>query len=74
MKKEGIMELSRRDFLKASGVRTGGRIAHEVGLLWHWGYGGLSTGDSANVMTPNIGDATTMIPEYKAFLVEARKA
>jgi formate dehydrogenase-N alpha subunit len=51
-----------------------GRAVHEVGLLWHWGYSGLSTGDSANVLTPHIGDANTMIPEYKAFLVEVRKA
>ena len=47
---------------------------HQVGLLWHWGYTGLSTGDSANMLTPHIGDANTMIPEYKAFLVDVRKA
>jgi formate dehydrogenase major subunit len=51
-----------------------GRVVHEVGLLWHWGYTGLSTGDSANVLTPHIGDANTMIPEYKAFLVNVKKA
>jgi len=51
-----------------------GRTVHEVGLLWHWGYSGLSTGDSANILTPHIGDANTMIPEYKAFLVEVKKA
>jgi len=51
-----------------------GRKVHEVGLLWHWGYSGLSTGDSANLLTPHIGDANTMIPEYKAFLVDVRKA
>jgi formate dehydrogenase major subunit len=51
-----------------------GRTVHEVGVLWHWGYTGLSTGDSANILTPHIGDANTMIPEYKAFLVDVRKA
>jgi len=51
-----------------------GSKIHEVGLLWHWGYTGLSTGDSANVLTPHVGDANTMIPEYKAFLVNVRKA
>jgi len=51
-----------------------GRKVHEVGLLWHWGYSGLSKGDSANLLTPHIGDANTMIPEYKAFLVDVRKA
>ena len=51
-----------------------GRKVHQVGLPWHWGYTGLSTGDSANVLTPHVGDANTMIPEYKAFLVNVRKA
>jgi len=51
-----------------------GRKVHQVGVVWHWGYVGLSTGDSANVLTPHVGDANTMIPEYKAFLVNVRKA
>jgi len=51
-----------------------GRKVHQVGVIWHWGYIGLSTGDSANVLTPHVGDANTMIPEYKAFLVSVRKA
>ncbi len=51
-----------------------GRTVHQVGMPWHWGYTGLSTGDSANVLTPHVGDANTMIPEYKAFLVNVRKA
>jgi len=51
-----------------------GKKVHQVGIPWHWGYTGLSTGDSANVLTPHVGDANTMIPEYKAFLVNVRKA
>lgn len=51
-----------------------GRKVHQVGMVWHWGYTGLSTGDSANLLTPHVGDANTMIPEYKAFLVDVRKA
>ena len=54
--------------------QVGGRKVHQVGVVWHWGYTGLSTGDSANVLTPHVGDANTMIPEYKAFLVDVRKA
>jgi len=50
-----------------------GKMVHHVGLPWHWGYVGLSTGDSANVLTPHVGDANTMIPEYKAFLCNVRK-
>ena len=51
-----------------------GKKVHQVGVIWHWGYTGLSTGDSANVLTPHIGDPNTTIPEYKAFLVDVRKA
>jgi len=51
-----------------------GRKVHQVGLIWHFGYVGLATGDSANCLTPHVGDANTMIPEYKAFLVNVRKA
>ena len=50
-----------------------GNTIHQVGIPWHWGYTGLSTGDSANVLTPHVGDANTMIPEYKAFLVNVAK-
>jgi formate dehydrogenase major subunit len=46
---------------------NGSTIDH-IGLVWHWGYAALSKGDSANVLTPHVGDANTMIPEYKAFL------
>jgi len=47
-----------------------GKRVHQIGMPWHWGYMGLSKGDSANVLTPNIGDANTTIPEYKAFLCD----
>jgi formate dehydrogenase major subunit len=53
--------------------KIGGTIVHEVGLPWCFGYMGLAKGDSANVLVPNIGDANTMIPESKAFLVDVRK-
>jgi len=52
---------------------NGSRV-HQVGVIWHWGYTGLSTGDSANVLTPHVGDPNTTIPEYKAFLVNVSKA
>ena len=45
-----------------------GREVDQIGIPWHWGYSGLSKGDSANVLTPHVGDANTMIPEFKAFL------
>jgi anaerobic selenocysteine-containing dehydrogenase len=51
-----------------------GQTVHEVGMPWHFSWQGLAKGATANVLTPNIGDGNTMIPEYKAFLVEVRKA
>jgi formate dehydrogenase major subunit len=51
-----------------------GQKVHEVGMPWHYGWQGLATGAIANDLTPHVGDGNTMIPEYKAFLVDIRKA
>ena len=50
-----------------------GKTVHQIGIPWHWGYEGESCGCSANSLTPHVGDANTMIPEYKAFLCDVRK-
>jgi formate dehydrogenase major subunit len=42
-------------------------------MPWHFGYAGLATGDSGNVLTPTVGCANTGIPEYKAFLCNIEK-
>ncbi len=54
-------------------VKVGGNDIYHVGIPWHWGYTGLSTGDSGNVLTPHVGDANTAIPEYKTFLCNIEK-
>jgi formate dehydrogenase major subunit len=54
--------------------RLGDRVVHEIGIPWHWGFMGLAKGDSANLLTPHVGDANTRIQESKAFLVDVRKA
>ncbi len=53
--------------------KVGDATIHEVGIPWCFGFMGLAKGDSANLLTPSIGDANTMIPETKAFLVDVRK-
>jgi formate dehydrogenase major subunit len=53
--------------------RLNGKTVHELGVIWHFGYNGLARGDSANILTPHVGDANTMIPEYKAFLCDVSK-
>ncbi|MFO8059485.1 MAG: molybdopterin dinucleotide binding domain-containing protein [Bacillota bacterium] len=50
-----------------------GREIEIVGMPWHWGYAGMSHGEVANDLTAHIGDANTLIPEYKAFLCNIRK-
>ncbi len=50
-----------------------GTPVDQVGIPWHWGYCGLSKGDSANILTPHVGDCNTRIPEYKAFLCKIEK-
>ncbi len=72
---------SKRGSIQATSVVTkrfkpmhvNGRTVHQIGLPWHWGFRGLCTGDSANKLSPHVGDANTMIPEYKAFLVRVKK-
>ena len=45
-----------------------------VGLPFHWGFKGLSTGASANDLSPTIGCANTTIPEFKSFICNIRRA
>ena len=54
-------------------MQVNGKTIHQIGLPWHWGFRGLSVGDSANILSPHVGDANTMIPEFKAFLVRVKK-
>jgi len=60
--------------------QVNGKTVHQVGMPWHFGWGGgseapsLAKGDTANDLTPHVGDANTTIPEYKAFLVNVEKA
>jgi len=54
-----------------------GNTVHQVGIPWHfgWQYPENGTGgDSANLLTPSVGDPNTGIPETKAFMVNVRKA
>lgn len=55
-------------------MTVNGQKVHHVGLPWHFGFKGIAKGDTANKLTPHIGDGNTMMPEYKAFLVNVRRA
>jgi formate dehydrogenase-N alpha subunit len=54
--------------------KINGKNVHQIGMPWHFGYKGIATGETANRLTPHIGDANTTIPEYKAFLCNVRRA
>jgi formate dehydrogenase major subunit len=52
-----------------------GQTVHMVGIPWHYGWVfPKDGGDSANILTPSVGDPNTGIPESKAFMVNVRKA
>lgn len=55
-------------------LKVGGKTVYHIGVLNHWGYSGMATGDSGNILTPHVGDANTTIPEYKTFLCNVRRA
>ena len=49
-----------------------GRTVHQVGLPYHWGGAGYSTGDPANDLTSISLDPNTHIQEVKAFACDIR--
>ncbi len=49
-----------------------GRVVHQVGLPYHWGANGLSTGDSANELLSQVLDLNTHIAEYKSATCDVR--
>jgi formate dehydrogenase major subunit len=53
--------------------RIGDSTVHQVGLPWCFGWTTPNAGDTSNLLTPTVGDANTMIPETKAFMVDVRK-
>ena len=54
--------------------KIGGKVVHEVALPWHFGWViPKDGGDSANLLTPSVGDPNTLIPETKAFMVNVHK-
>ena len=50
------------------------KTVHHVGLPWHWGYKGLTTGDVVNDLTSLVGDPNVTIHEAKVFVCQVRKA
>jgi formate dehydrogenase major subunit len=53
-------------------LRIDGRLVHQLGLPWHWGYSGRDTGDTANDLGLISGDPNVSIQESKAFTCDVR--
>jgi formate dehydrogenase major subunit len=49
-----------------------GQTVHQVGLPYHWGSKGLTTGDSANALVSIVLDNNVHIAEYKALTCDVR--
>jgi formate dehydrogenase major subunit len=55
-------------------LRIDGKTIHQVGMPWHWGYEGISTGDVVNELSSLVGDPNVSIHEGKAFVCNVEKA
>ena len=53
-------------------LRVAGQVVHQIGVPWHWGLNGLTTGDAANELTHLSLDPNVHIQEDKAFACDIR--
>ena len=49
------------------------RTVNHVGLPWHWGYKGVTTGDVVNDLSALVGEPNTTIHESKVFVCNVTK-
>ena len=54
--------------------KCGDQVIHQVGMTYNYGWlFPKDCGDTANLLTPTVGDGNTGTPEYKAFMVNVKK-
>jgi len=51
-----------------------GKVVHQVGMPWHWGWEGVSVGDVVNELTALVGDPNVTIHEGKTFVCNVERA
>jgi formate dehydrogenase major subunit len=51
-----------------------GKVVHQVGMPWHWGYQGISRGDVVNDLAALVMDPNVSMHEGKAFVCNVEKA
>jgi formate dehydrogenase major subunit len=57
---------------RAKPLTLGGTVIHQIGVPWHWGANGLSTGDAANELLSVALDPNVHIMETKAATCDIR--
>jgi len=57
---------------RIAAIRVQGRIVHQIGVPFHWGGNGYTTGDSANELTSVSLDPNVHIQEVKALTADIR--
>ncbi len=56
-------------------LKVNGKMTHQVGMTFNYGWlFPKDCGDTANLLTPFVGDGNAGTPEYKAFMVNIVKA
>jgi len=55
-------------------IQVGGRMIHQIGLPWHFGYEGIVKGGIANDLTAILAEPNVSIPEYKVFVCNVEPA
>ena len=53
-------------------LRIAGRLVHQIGMPWHWGPNGYTSGDAMNELTSIVLDPTVHIQEDKALSADIR--
>jgi len=53
-------------------LQVGGRRIHQIGMPFHWGFTGETTGSIANDLTSMVADPNVSMHEAKAFTVNVR--
>jgi formate dehydrogenase major subunit len=66
------IEARARVTVRMRALHVDGRLVHQIGLPWHFGPRGLSTGDSANDLGALAADPNVTIQESKAFTCDVR--
>lgn len=69
---EGRVLVTRRATPLRIGSAEDARTVHQIGVPWHWGSNGLSTGDAANEMLSVALDPNVHIMETKAATCDIR--